>query len=91
MNIIHNTNMTPPIYMYYSQSKIQNFVADKRTNERTDEMSKQYGPLTNIILGAQVALWAMRWPVELTVPGLIPAGGRNLFNRKRSYIAHTLS
>ena len=34
------------------------------------------------MLGAPIAHWIKRWPVDLAVPGSRPAGGGNL-NRKR--------
>ena len=50
-------------------------------------------------LGAPVAQWVKRWPTDLAVPSSIPTRGekktkekkKNLLNRKRGSIAHSLS
>ena len=41
--------------------------------------------------GAPVAQWVKRWPTDLAVVSSSPARGEDLFNRKRSSIAHSLS
>ena len=38
-----------------------------------------------------VAKWDKPWPADLVGLGLIPAGGRNLFNLLQDFIAHSLS
>ena len=46
----------------------------------------EYGPVR---LGAPVAQWAKRWPIDLVVPSSSPARGE-FFNRKRGSIAQSL-
>ena len=42
------------------------------------------------ISGALQAQWVKCWSADLMVPGLCPAGGRNLFYGKQGTIAHSL-
>ena len=42
-------------------------------------------------LGAPEAQWVKRWPTDLAVKGSSPVRGEDLINRKRGFIAHSLS
>ena len=55
----------------------------------TSNIIQEYLSLRNE--GAPVAQWVKRWPTDLAVVISSPAKGEDLFNCKRSFVAHSLS